>query len=122
MKIQKRLAVSLFTAVMTLSSCSLLTASQKGYERIKEDIKSSMISPSSYKCEGVECYYYVQTAVYPYQYKIDYSGENIFGVRLNVTVYYGYSSGLDVAKSYGSDSSYFDSAKLNGKKESIIAS
>ena len=121
MRIHRRLAVGLFTAMMALASCSFSPTAQKGYDRIKSDIKSSMRVPSSYKGENVECYYDVQTITYAYQYKITFSGENAFGGRVSATVYYGYSVGNDAARNYGSDSSYFVTASRRGEKQSIAA-
>ena len=119
MRIQKRLAAGLFAALVTLTSCSLSLSAQKGYDKIKSDIKSSMYVPSSYKGEKVECYWDKQTITYAYQYKITFSGENAFGGRVSSTVYYGYSDGNEAVKNYGSDSSYFITASKRGEKQSI---
>lgn len=121
MRIHKRLAVGLFAAMMALTSCSFSPTAQKGYDKAKEDIKSSMRVPSSYKGESVECYFDVQTITYAYQYKIMFSGENAFGGRVSTTVYYGYSDGNDRVISYGSDSSKFSTASYRGEKQSIVA-
>jgi|GEM_PF-5591994 len=121
MRIQRRLAVSLFTVMMVLSSCSFNPTAQKGYNRIKEDIKSSMRDPSSYKGEKVECYWDKQSYGYAYQYKIVFSGNNAFGSRVSGTAYYGYSDGHDEVKDYGYDSSHFDAASKRGEKQSVVA-
>lgn len=121
MKIHQRLAVSLFAVMMTLSSCNFSASAQKGYDRIKSDIKSSMRVPSSYRGEDVECYWDVQAITYHYQYKITFSGENALGGRDSSTVYYGYSEGNDEVKNYGYDSSYFLTSSGRGEKRSIAA-
>ena len=121
MRIHRRLAVGLFAAIMALASCSFSPTAQKGYDRIKSDIKSSMRVPSSYKGENVECYWDVQTITYAYQYKVTFSGENAFGGRVSTTLYYGYSDGNDAVRNYGSDSSYFVTASRRGEKRSIAA-
>ena len=121
MSIQRRLAAGLFTAIMALASCHSNPIAQKGYGRIKADIKSSMVAPSTYKGESVECYWDVQTITYAYQYKITFSGENALGGRISATVYYGYSDGNDAVRKYGSDSSYFSVASKRGEKQTVAA-
>ena len=120
MMIHKRLAVGLFTAV-ALASCSFSPNAQEGYNRIKTDIKSSMLVPSSYKGENVECYWDVRAFSYPYQYKITFSVENAVGLRVSHTRYYGYNDGDGSLENFGSDSSYFVTASQRGEKRSVIA-
>ena len=121
MRINKRLAVGLSAAIMTLTSCSFNPTAQKGYDRIKSEIKAAMRDPSSYKGEKVECYWDVQSITYAYQYKVSFSGTNAFGGRVSTTAYYGYSDGLDAIRKYGTDSSYFSAARSRGEKQSIVA-
>ena len=119
MRLHNRLAVGLFTALLTLSSCSFSPTAQKGYERIKEDIKLSMRVPSSYKGEKVVCYFDVRTITYSYQYKVTFSGESVLGARHSATVYYGYCDGNDEVISYGADSSKFVTASGRGEEKSV---
>lgn len=121
MKTHRRFAVGLFAALLGLVSCSFSPTAQKGYDRIKSDIKSSLRSPSSYKGESVECYWDVKTITYAYQYKVTFSAENALGGRLSTTFYYGYSDGNDAVKNYGSNSSTFLEASRRGQKQSIAA-
>ena len=121
MKIHQGLAVSLFAAMVTLCACSFLSIAQRGYGKAREDIKSSMRNPSSYKGENVECYFDAQTLPYSYQYKITFSGENAFGGRLSATLYYGYNNANERVTSYGSDPSTFITASGRGEKQSVIA-
>ena len=117
MLIHKRLSVSLFAAVLALTSCSFSPIAQNGYEKIKEDIKSNLQYPSTYKGEEVDCYDIASV----YQYRIVFSGENGLGLRGRATAYYTYNFGSDSIKNRGSDASYFNEAKAKGNKHSISA-
>ena len=76
------------------------------------------------KLNGATCYYvvveeYIVGGGYPYQYKISFSAKNSFDMTVNDVAYYGYNSEYDSLKSYGSDSTKYNSASSGGKKQDI---
>lgn len=109
--------------VFILASCKPNTPAQKGYEKIKEDIKDGLIVPSSLKVNDVECYEGIITKYeiggYAFQYKISYSAKNSLNMELNQVVYYGYDDESGNIKNYGTDSTKYSSAKNVGKKQSV---
>ena len=114
--------VSLFS----ITACSPNTPAQKGYEKARTHLKESLKVPNSLKINGATCYYlviekYVASGGYPYQYKIAYSAKNGFDMTINDVAYYGYNDEYHSLKSYGTDSTKFDSASNSGKKQDIKA-
>ena len=126
MNILTKLSASTFALIslFSITSCSPNTPAQKGYEKAKAHLKENIKVPNSLKINGATCYYvvveeYIVGGGYPYQYKISFSAKNSFDMTVNDVAYYGYNSEYDSLKSYGSDSTKFNSASSGGKKQDI---
>jgi hypothetical protein len=126
MNILTKLSASVFALIslFSITSCSPNTPAQKGYEKAKAHLKENIKVPNSLKINGATCYYvvveeYIVGGGYPYQYKISFSAKNSFDMTVNDVAYYGYNSEYDSLKSYGSDSTKYNSARSGGKKQEI---
>ena len=126
MNILTKLSASAFSLIslFSITSCSPNTTAQKGYEKAKAHLKENIKVPNSLKINGASCYYfvveeYIVGGGYPYQYKISFSAKNSFDMTVNDVAYYGYNSEYDSLKSYGSDSTKYNSASSGGKKQDI---
>ena len=111
-------------SIFSMTACSPNTPAQKGYEKAKAHLKENIKVPNSLKINGATCYYvvveeYIVSGGYPYQYKISFSAKNSFDMTVNDVTYYGYNSEYDSLKSYGSDSTKYNSASSGGKKQDI---
>lgn len=126
MNILTKLSASAFALIslFSITSCSPNTPAQKGYEKAKAHLKENIKVPNSLKNNIASCYYvvvgeYIVGGGYPYQYKISFSAKNSFDMTVNDVAYYGYNSEYDSLKSYGFDSTKYNSASSGGKKQDI---
>ena len=120
---KKILAIICLLFIVVLAGCKPNTPAQRGYDKIKSDIKDELIVPDSLKINDVECYEGIITKYeiggYAFHYKISYSAKNALNMDINQLVYYGYDDETGSIKKYGSDSTKFSSAKNVGKKQNI---